>query len=508
MRKGAAFIIALSLFTFFSPLAQSSEIEEREQAIKEALFVASAAKPKLLKIGLVDCIAYALKNNSEVKLERIEPLLSKEDIKIAEGAFEPSLSFEGSIEDDKSEPPTILAGSHSRTGTFNFGIDGRLPVGTNYDIEFLNKRYKDSSSWLTTNPYYKSEFVLTLTQPLFKDFGALVNRADITIASNNLEKSNQNLEKELIDVISRVKEAYYSYVLYIEQYKTAQVSLQRAGNLLEIIQKRHQKGLASSIDLLEAETGVAEREDGLLAIEQCLKLAEDNLKYLTNLVDDVELWNARIEPLDKPVFKKEPLDLVQGLKDAFQYRPDYKAAKLELKNQNIRILVKENATLPAIDLVGSLGLNGLDKGYQGALKPDYKKWSAGVKMSYPWGNKKAKGDYEKAYLTKRQLLISFERLQQQIILEVRDALRRVNIAEQKIATAKKRTDTETARYEAIEKRFAKGLVSAHDMLEYQEDLSDAETNYIQSLIDYSGSLINLDKTVGVTLVKNNIKLEE
>lgn len=502
------FVISLFLFNCFYSIALASEIEERERAIREALFIASAAKPKVLKIGLVDCITYTLKNNCEIKIKKIEPLIYKEDIRIAEGTFEPALSFEGSLEDSKSESPSILAGSHSRTGEFNFGIDGKLPFGTEYNLDFLNKRYKDNSAYLSINPYYKSEFAVTVTQPLFRDFGILVNRADIIIANNNLDKLNHTLKKELMDIISKVKETYYSYVLYIEKYKTAQISLQRARDLLQILQKRQEKGLASSIDILEAKASVAEREDALLSIEQALKLAEDNLKYVTNLIDDLELWNAHIEPLDKPEVKVEPVDLVESLKQAFEYRSDYEAAKIELKSQNIRILVKENAALPTIDLVGSFGLNGLDKDYDQALKADYKEWSTGVKVSLPWGNKKAKADYEKAYLTKKQLLISFDRLQQRIILEVRDAVRGVNTAGQKIATAKKRMETEAARYKAIEQRFREGLISAHDMLEYQEDLSNAETSYVQSLIDYSTSLINLDKMTGVTLVKNDIKLEE
>ncbi len=508
MKKAFSFIFVLTISFCLLAQAQSSEIEEKEQAIREALLVASAAQPKVLKIGLVDCITYALKNNSEIKIERIEPLISEQEIKIAEADFDPTLSFDGSLEDSKVEASSTLAASHTRTGTFNFGMDGKLPLGTEYNVDFLNKRYKDDTGRLSFNPYYQSEYLITITQPLFRDFGTSVNRADITIANNNLEKSNQNLKEELIDVISKVKQTYYNYVLYIEEYKTAQLSLQRAEVLLEIIQKRQQKGLASSIDLLEAKTGVAEREDDLLGIEKALKLAEDNLKYITNLIDEVELWNAHIEPLDRPEFSEDPADLVESLKAAFEYRPDYEAAKIELKNQDIRILVKENSTLPTIDLVGSFGLNGLDKDYSQALKAEQETWSTGLQVSFPWGNKQAKGDYQKANLTKSQLLLAFDRLQQTIILEVRDAVRGVNIAEQKVATAEKRKDTQEKRYQAIEQRFSEGLVSTHDMLEYQEDLSQAETNYIQSLIDYSESLINLDKTIGVTLVKNDIKLEE
>jgi len=46
------------------------------------------------------------------------------------------------------------------------------------------------------------------------------------------------------------------------------------------------------------------------------------------------------------------------------------------------------------------------------------------------------------------------------------------------------------------------------MLDYQDKLSRAELDYIKALVDYNVSLINLDKSTGLTLVKNDIKLEE
>ena len=492
---------------------KDKNLEERELAMKKALFIASTEQQRVLRIGLVDCIGFALKNNSEIKIKRIEPLLSEEDIRIAESDFEPTINLETSLEDSEGQSSlsTGPAVSTSKTTKLNMGVDGKLPAGTEYSLDIDNKKYKSNASTLRINPYYKSGATITITQPLFKGFGVLINRADIIIANNNFEKSNQDLKEELIDIISKVKESYYNYVLYIEKYKTAEISLKRARDLLNIVQKRKEKGLASNIDLLEAQTGVAEREDTLLAIEKALRFAEDNLKYVTNIIDDVELWNAEIEPLDKPGFEEDPIDLVESLKQAFEYRPDYETAKIELASQNIRIKVKKNSLLPTIDLTGSFALNGLNRNYNEALgdmsSTDYRDWNIGAKISFPWGNKEAKGNYEKAKLTKAQLLISFDRLQQMIILQVRDSVRGVNISEQKINTSKKRKETETARYEAIEKRFREGLVSTHDMLEYQEDLSQAEESYIQALIDYSNSLITLDKKIGITLVKNDIKLE-
>jgi len=75
----------------------------------------------------------------------------------------------------------------------------------------------------------------------------------------------------------------------------------------------------------------------VLTAEAQVKKAQDDLKLITNLVDDPELWNAEIELIDQPVFIVEEADLLQSLKDAFAFRPDYYSAKIDLKSRDIKI---------------------------------------------------------------------------------------------------------------------------------------------------------------------------
>jgi outer membrane protein TolC len=74
--------------------------------------------------------------------------------------------------------------------------------------------------------------------------------------------------------------------------------------------------------------------------------------------------------------------------------------------------------------------------------------------------------------------------------------------------AKLSKEKETQNYEAQQDRYAAGQVSTHDMLDYQDKLAQAELDYINALVEYNIALIDLDKSQGLTLAKNDIKLEE
>lgn len=518
MKKLITFFI-INIFIFglshlSAAVDEKADDAQRAQEIEKAIFMASASQERVLRIGLVDCIAYVLKNNSEILIKRIEPRLKEDDVKIAQAVFEPTLNVDYTLRDTSSISPNSSffspSVSTSRATELNAGLEGKLPSGAGYSLDFLSKRYESNASYQVINPYYTTEPKITITQPLFKGSGVLINKADIIIARNNRLQSGSSFKDTVMDVISKAKIAYYNYIFYLENYAIAKLSLGRAQDLLEINKARYQKGLLSSVDLLETEAAVAQREKTLLTAEAEVKKAEDDLKLITNLVNDPEVWNAKVELIDKPEFIVEEVDLLQSLKDAFANRADYYAAKIDLQNKDIKIATAKNALYPEVDLIGSFGLNGLGKDYQDALKKvdsDYKDWSVGVKFSLPWGGAD-RAKYDQRKLEKAQALLLFKRLEQNIILEVRDKVRLVDTQKKQVEAAKLSKEKETQNYDAQKERYAQGEVSTHDMLDYQDRLSQAELDYVKSLIDYNIALINLDKSRGLTLAKNNIKLEE
>lgn len=486
--------------------------EERLRQMERGLFTSSGSQDRVLRIGLVDCILYALKKNNDILIKKIEPELKGDDVKVAKADFEPTFTADYTAEDNTVLAGNTLQGSavfNSNDRNLNAGVSGKMVTGTEYSIDFLNKRYKSDSSFQIFNPYYTVTQKLTITQPLLKGFGILVNKADILIAKNDLLQSDNSFQNTVMDTISKVKSSYYLYIFFLETYTIERLSLERVSDLLEINKARYAKGLVSSVDVLEAEAAVAQREKTLLTAESALKKAEDELKLVTNIVDDPEIWNAKIELIDQPEFKKEEVNLALAVDNAFKYRPDYDSAKIDLKNRDIKIKVAKNSLLPTLDLTGSFGLNGLGKDYENALQKaniNFPDLSGGFKISIPWGGAD-RAKYDQRKLEKAQALISLKRLEQNIILEVRDKVRDVDIQSRQVEVAKILREKEAQNYNAQKERYAAGQVSTHDMLDYQDKLSQAELGFIKALIDYNITLINLDKAQGLTLAKNNVKLE-
>jgi outer membrane protein len=478
---------------------------------KEA-FIASAEDHEVLSLGLADCIAEAFKENSEVKIKRIDPKLRADDVKIAWSEFEPSLYGGYSLRENMEKSSNLFFQGMMKERDINAdaGIKGKLPTGTKYDIGLDFERYSSNSIIQTYNPAYTAEPVAIITQPILRGFGIAVNEANISISRNNKSMSDLDFKRTVMDIVTRTKNVYYLYFYTEESHSIAKLALERATSLLDINNARYKKGLVSSVDVLETEAAVADREKSLIASEKALQKAEDDLKFVTNIVDDPDKWNVKVELIDRPGLDTREVDLIEALVAAFDNRPDYKAAGIDLKNKDINVMVTKNGLLPIVDLIGSYGLNGLDSNYRGAftkIDGDYRTWVAGAQVTIPFGS----GDrakFDQAKLQKVQALIGYKRLEQSIILEVRDKVRNVEIQFRVVKAAELALKKEKENYAAQQERYAAGQVSTHDMLDYQDKLSRAELDHARALIDYNIILCELDRVQGLTLEKNGIQLEE
>jgi outer membrane protein len=514
--KMVQIIMLCSMVFLKGALAYAQSPEPSVIGFDKEAFIDSADNRDVLELTLNDCVELALKNNLTIMIKRKDPVIAEKSIKKAEGAYEPALTGYYNYEETKAPGslPSLTGNTQDRAREkdYDIGIEGKAFSNTRYEIGWNNYTKSSNSALQRYFPDYSSTVTGTVIQPLSKDFfGLSQDRANIVIAKNNKEISDYAFLDEAIKIVTDTKSVYYDYQSGIDQYQIGQAALERSQSLKDIIQKRYDKGMASSAELLEAEAGVAKREEALLAFERALKKAEDNLKLITNLVDNPSAWNADILIKDKPDFEIKDINLTESIKEAFENRPDYKSAQTDLKNKDINIKTAKNSLLPTIDLVGTYAASGLGKKYSNALD-DVKdltndSWGAGVTVRIPFGFEKERSDYEISRLEKEKAVISFSLLEKRIILEVRDAVRDADIAYRNVLASKKTLDAEQKTYRANKERFSQGMVSTHDMLQYQENFDIASLNYLNGLIYYSKALNNLDKTKGTALTKNDITVE-
>ena len=480
--------------------------------------VANANEP--LSLTLQETIETVLKNNISISVQSYNSKINEQFIFEKEANFDPTVDFEFTVGEETRQSASTLADSKTRDLDYDwdFSVSQKFVTGGDYELTMDNNKNQSSSSRTSLNPIYSSDLALTVTQPLLKDFGIDLNKREIYIAKNDQKISDHQFTEKVIATIAETENIYWDLVFSIEDLKVKETSLQRARDLEKQVKAQVNVGTLAELEILQAKSNVASREERLLNAQNLIDDNGDNLKSILNFSFDSEEGLKEIIPADSPVFEPGAENsLEEALKTALIHRPDLLAKKMELENRNIEAKYNENQTLPTLDLVGSLGLNGLsgdsstkngsyDSALSEAFSTDYRLWQFGINLSYPLGNRAAKSKLAIKRLEVAQLLLNIKDLEKTIVVEVREAHRQIKTDIKRVQATRVARKLAEEKLNAEEKKFKVGLSTSFNVLEFQEDLAEEQSNEIKAVIDYNKSLNRLNQVMARTLEAHDIKL--
>jgi outer membrane protein len=512
---------ALSEILKVHPPADDIEEAEKKYGEPEKPDVEFSKDMKFLNLTLKDSIILALQNNYDIKIAKLEPIIKEKDINVARSGFDPTLRITGETED--SEQPSnsqLQLGIGSGIGDFRRDtntllarIEKLIETGATLSLEYnLGRTFLDPAPFALIHPWSDSSIEAKITQPLLKNAGIFYNRSKIYIARNDKKKSILQLKETAIEVINSVQIAYWELVKAIEELRVRRKSLERAEDLLRQNRIQVKVGTLAPIDVLEAEEGVARQVEGIVVAENDIKDREDDLKLVMNLSNDSILSDAAIMPLDKASFEIKDVSFDESIKIALESRPDLFEKGLDIANARITVKQKRNELLPKLDFEAGIRYEGLAGNYGNAndsvFSQDFQSEFFGVTLEVPLGNREARSNYSKAKLEARQSILNWSKIEQDVVVEVRKAVRQVKTNVERIKASKKAEELARERLRAEEKKFKVGRTTSLEVVRAQADLAVQEGRATNALVDYQISLGDLDAAMGTILENNNITIED
>jgi outer membrane protein TolC len=277
-----------------------------------------------LQLTVEDCIKLVLKQNLRLLDAKLNPQISNTEISKAKGEFDPFWEGRGAKNRDVRKPATLFSAdvNQNEEVEFDTGFRQKLQTGTQWHLRFDNTYHETNSGFQTLQKRYETALVISVVQPLLKDFGMEVNEMGITIAANNEKISIEELKKALLERMVEVEKEYWNLVFSIEDLEVSKILLQQAEDLRKLNQAQVEAGVLAPIEVLEAEASVASRQEGILVAENQMRDIQDRLLRITNLAE--ENWDLIPLPADKAEFADVELDLGQSISDAIQLRPESK----------------------------------------------------------------------------------------------------------------------------------------------------------------------------------------
>lgn len=456
--------------------------------------------PAEVELTIDECRAAALAGNLELKVVLVDPSIATEGIVQQEAVFEP-FAF-GGFNFRKTDTPTSTAldGSQSESTSFDFGVNVPLRTGGTLSFDIPYNKFQTDNVFSTLNPSYTADFSASLSQPLLRNAGLKASTHGIRISRYNQWQSQARTKLEVIRVLAGTDRIYWRLYGGRRQLEVRINEHELALRQLERVKRRVDAGVSSRAEIVRAETGVAEKLEGIIIAENVVRRRERDLKRAMQREGLEMETSTAIVPVTEPNPVHYDFDLAALAAASVANRMEMLETQLQIAKETSTIDFQRNRALPALGLSYNYRANGLgDDGgdaFEVLFDKNFEDHSVGLFLEVPIGNAAARSRVRAALLARIRSIATRDRREAQIHQEVYNAVDDVEMNWQRVLANRQRTIMTARNLKAEERQFEEGLRTSTEVLEAQTRLGDAQAAEINSVAQYQISLVELAVATG------------
>jgi outer membrane protein TolC len=478
-------------------------------------------------ISLKEAITLALENNKDIEVTRQNVRIAEFELQSARGFYEPR--FSGQTYYERATTPNVSIFSSNATTTNssivgNAGFTGSLPrFGTTYSATASSQRLTTNNPISILSPQNNSNFTLSINQPLFRGRSFDQPRRVIEIAKRNLSLTDTQFRQRSIEIITNVQRAYWDLVYALRNLQVQRDGVRDAKQQLDHNRRLVEEGQLAPIDIVAAETQVANIEQFVYEALENVTRAENALKNLIAQNKNDALWTEALVPTDSVDIEAPRTTLPEALALALENRPEVEINKVQRDINELDQRFYREQTKPQIDLTASYTTSGVG----GSQNPDfsspfpspcqtdpnsevfanrYPTFRAGVTFNLPlFGDKTAKANLGRSLVQSQQISTQREQLEQQIQVDVRNALQSIRTAEARLRSAAISRENSQRQYESEQRKLDAGQTDVFRVLERQTALITARSNELRAQTELNKAIADLQRATGNSLKANNVE---
>ncbi len=496
--------------------------------------------PGKLELSLKAYLDLVMANNTDIAIQKLSIETAGNAVTRAFAPFDPLATANFTTTRTKSPTTGALDGAATLvtlSQPANFNFSQMLPDGATYNVNFSGVKSTTNSSFATLNPALTSNFGVSFTQPLIKNRGGYINRIQITMARSRLRKTEFDLRDAVLTLLLNAENAYWDLVGARENLKVAEEALQLSDKALQRSKLELKLGALSPLDIFQPEQVYATAEIGVSQAKFTVEQAENALRRQIGADLDPSIRNLPIEATESvlPPADTGKLDAEEAVTAAIRSRPDLMSANQLLDLDDLQIRNVRNQLLPDLSLTGrylAQGTGGVvyqktnvfdqsgnastilqinPGGFNDALSQmfgfGYPVYAFGLTLRLPIRNRSAAADMADAVVSKKRDSLTVRTTQQQIRLDVLQAVSQVESSKQSVKLAQVALDFSQKRLDAEQKKYDLGTSTIYFVLQAQQDLVTAQNTLVQNSVQYRRNLLNLLRKQGTLLEERGIVLQ-
>ncbi len=341
------------------------------------------------------------------------------------------------------------------------------------------------------------QFAFSLSLPLYAG-GRLTS--GYRQANYNLQATRESIRLSRQETVYQVKLAFYGYLLAREFVTVAQESLALAEGFLKNVRNLYDVGMASKLDLLQAEVRVANLKPQLFRAKNSLDVSLLGLKTAVGIDLDIP-----VEVEGELGFAPLETDAENAVTEALARRPEILGLDYQSRMAGEMLKMARAATLPTLAIGGAYNLWADKFNFNRGTWQNY--YSINLVLNLPIFNgfeTQAKIAQSKAAL--REIEWNRKGLGETVKFEVRQAVLNYEQAREALLSQEKNVEQAREAVRIAELNYSEGLATNLDVTSAQLALTQARVNRSQSLYDCVISLAQLEKSVGREEAENDVNV--
>ena len=378
------------------------------------------------------------------------------------------------------------------------GVGSLIPYsGTKWSVNLTHNSflggtlYPDGVHGVDFNNYQPS-LTIEVTQPLLRNFFGTLDKYPIKDAEYALAIAKLQRKLDDASVIVSYQKIYYQWIMYeklLAYYRNMYITARRFENQMR---DRYNNGLIDNDSYQNARTQTMVYSDYYAQNQVYLDSLLTTVSFfmpVTNLKPDHTTWDAYLDLGSNMQMESVPFaDSVNG---QIAYQSKIRA--------EYTLDAMKNGTLPNLDLVGSVSLNGLSPNSDGYFQSfgsmTNVEFFAGVQFSYPIGNRANKAQYKMAENSLYGIIAQYDQLEKDFNTQLQTYISRFNAYKNLIASKQMQIRAINSRIATQLQKLDQGRLEVDDLLTSRLELTATQTEllnlqyeFITTIFDYRALL--------------------
>ncbi|HTR36128.1 MAG TPA: TolC family protein [Bryobacteraceae bacterium] len=518
-----------------------------------------------MELSLQQALSMALANNKDIESSRIDKQESDYNLEAALGAFDPRMDINNYWEQQINPIASTLGGSATgavlnKTWLTDPGVTQPIPwFGGSVKTDLSSANSYSNNTFLSLNPQYPASLNLSYTQPLWRNLLYDSNRHQIDVAKKNRFLSDEQFRQRVMTVVAQTEQAYwelaYAYNNLQVQLEAVRIGVQQD----ESNRRQEQQGLLAPIDVVAAQTQLANFEVVAYTAQSALTSAENALKALILPDRGDPLWHEALTPVTLPEVNAPSIPLGDAIAEALANRPELAQVKLSAEINEKDVRYYRDQTKPQVDLTAfytraglagillpagpnpflagfgpltnqvnelsalaglpalppvSFGTATLPQALVGGYGQSLSNIWAGnfptteiqLRVSLPLRNRTAEANLSKSVAETRRIRNQRQQVEETIESGVRDTIENMQMAQLRLQAAQVARESAEEQYQSEQRQFQAGTSTLFLVQQRQATMIAARSQERRSQADMSEAISAYRLATGSILTERNIQL--